>query len=664
MLKFFSSKKGSLALIALTSLLMCLIWLSGLVAEAATAPPAGGKLRVFVQATSGQGPDRGWGVPHSTYEQIMREWVQRILDSKGIYDIVPQREIETAFPKRSSNAWSWKWNDYALAVEVGKKLHAEYAMVIERHYSPSTSIKIILINLNTKKTFEALEFFSGGKKGNYSKWLKAGFSKIFRDANSDLLATAMSKGMVAYNDIEQTRKELNALKEREEPKKSDDRTEVSQKAVIAESKPTMDDSDKGRKIAELEKRLSQLADTFAQLTKMAQLLEEERKKTEDLNKKLKEKEEREKGLMVQLEADSKTPPIIVVASPQDGDRTEAGTVQLTGVVEDDGGVKEIAIFLNNERLKGETSRGVGIVGRDTPRRFDFSRRITLRKGENRIGIRAVDSEGLVSERVLSITKIERQRNIWAVVIGINDYSHVRKLKYAVNDAQSFYNLLVDTVRIPRENITLLTDREAGLTNLRSALGTKLKGKAGKEDMVIIYFAGHGATEKDSMSPDGDGLEKYILPYDADLKDLYSTALPMREISHIFRRIQSERLIFIADSCYSGASGGRTIGLSETRASISEKFIDRIAKGKGRVIITASSANEVSAEDKKLQHGVFTYYLLEALRGKADIDKDGLITVDETYQYVSDKVSQATKQEQHPVKKGTVEGKLVLSIVEQ
>jgi uncharacterized caspase-like protein len=61
-------------------------------------------------------------------------------------------------------------------------------------------------------------------------------------------------------------------------------------------------------------------------------------------------------------------------------------------------------------------------------------------------------------------------------------------------------------------------------------------------MVIIYFAGHGATERDKMSPDGDGLEKYILPYDAQPKDLYASALPMREISHILHRIQSDSII--------------------------------------------------------------------------------------------------------------------------
>jgi len=158
------------------------------------------------------------------------------------------------------------------------------------------------------------------------------------------------------------------------------------------------------------------------------------------------------------------------------------------------------------------------------------------------------------------------------------------------------------------------------------------------------------------------LEKYLLPYDADPKDLYASALPMREVSHIFYRIHSERLIFIADSCYSGASGGRTIRVSGIRANISDAFLDRITVGKGTIIMTASSANEVSTEDENLQHGVFTYYLLEGLKGPADADIDGLITVDEAYRYVSTNVPRATGQEQHPVKKGTVEGRLILSVV--
>jgi hypothetical protein len=57
-----------------------------------------------------------------------------------------------------------------------------------------------------------------------------------------------------------------------------------------------------------------------------------------------------------------------------------------------------------------------------------------------------------------------------------------------------------------------------------------------------------------------------------------------------------------------------------------------------------------------------YFLLEGLLGKADMDKDGVITVDEIYGYVSKHVPQVTGQEQHPVKKGAVEGRLILGIV--
>jgi uncharacterized caspase-like protein len=80
------------------------------------------------------------------------------------------------------------------------------------------------------------------------------------------------------------------------------------------------------------------------------------------------------------------------------------------------------------------------------------------------------------------------------------------------------------------------------------------------------------------------------------------------------------------------------------------------------MMTAAAANEFSLEDERWDgHGVFTYYLLEGLRGPADTDGDGLITVDEAYSYVSQKVPDATGQEQHPVKKGTMEGQLVLGI---
>jgi len=217
-------------------------------------------------------------------------------------------------------------------------------------------------------------------------------------------------------------------------------------------------------------------------------------------------------------------------------------------------------------------------------------------------------------------------------------------------------------QVPKDHVWLILDEEATLDKLKTTLGTLLRRSAGKDDTVIIFLAGHGATDQDPSSPDGDGLEKYILPHNADPKDLYASALPMSEVARIFQRISSERLVFIGDTCYSGASGGRTILAGGTRTNVSGAFLERLSQGKGRVILTASDANEVSVEKDELKHGVFTYYLLEGLRGKADLDKDGVITVDEIYRYVSMKVPQATGQNQHPVKKGETTGQIILGVV--
>jgi uncharacterized caspase-like protein len=246
-------------------------------------------------------------------------------------------------------------------------------------------------------------------------------------------------------------------------------------------------------------------------------------------------------------------------------------------------------------------------------------------------------------------------------VGINDYPKFPRLKYAVNDALEFYRLLVEKNGVPAENVMLLVNEQADLRRLRKAIGTDLRSQADVNDLVIVFFAGHGATERDPKSPDMDGLEKYLLPHDTDPRDLYSSAIPMREVAYVFDRIRSERLVFIVDACYSGASGGRTVDLTGMRASLSDGFLDRVSSGKGKVILSAGGANEVSVEKEELKHGVFTYYLLEGLRGAADTDRSGTVTVDEVYRYVSEKVPRAPGREQTPVKKGSTEGEFILSI---
>jgi len=403
------------------------------------------------------------------------------------------------------------------------------------------------------------------------------------------------------------------------------------------------EGDEGKKLEELSGKLKKALQAMKELEDMKEVLA------------------RLESMEVEKSKQPKNLPVIAIANPRDGMSVDSEYVSLFGVAEHEKGILKFEILVNGKPVGLKDRRDLQLVPKDR-KRIEFSERIQLREGQNTISIAVQGTEGLTNQKTISIQLAKKREEVYAVVIGINKYKNLPSLKYAVNDAREFYRYLVEVNQVPKDHIWLLLDEEATLEKMKNTLGTLLRRSAGKDDTVIIFLAGHGATEKDASSPDGDGLEKYILPYNADPKDLYSTAMPMSEVARIFQRISSERLVFIADTCYSGASGGRTILAGETRTNVSGAFLERLSQGKGRVILTASDANEVSAEKDELKHGVFTYYLLEGLRGKADLDGDGVITLDEIYRYVSKKVPQATGQDQHPVRKGETTGQIVMGVV--
>ncbi len=379
---------------------------------------------------------------------------------------------------------------------------------------------------------------------------------------------------------------------------------------------------------------------------------------------------REKQLITQVDElkqrlDRSMAPVLVVSKPVNGAKIESPNTLLHFIAVDDKGIRQINVSLNGNPVKLDHKRGIKIAaGGDESysKKIDIVEKLQLQIGQNIIKISVTDTDGISQEELIHITRVKARGDIWAIVIGINEYQNTRNLKYAVNDARAFKDYLKDYVGIPDERIFYLTDQDATKSRIESLLGTTIKRKASRDDTVIIFYAGHGAVEPDPSNLDGDGFEKYLLPHDADLEDLYSTAISMNDIKTIFMRIRADRLIFIADTCYSGASGGRTMVASKTRAYLSDKFYERISKGKGRVIISSCSANEISKEDDKLQPGVFSYYMLEGLKGRADQDGDGIITVSELFSYISRKVPQASGQDQHPVKKGETEGELVIGRV--
>lgn len=370
------------------------------------------------------------------------------------------------------------------------------------------------------------------------------------------------------------------------------------------------------------------------------------------------------------------PLAVDVRYPEDRARVTDEASVLAAVARSSKGISRITVTLNGTEVHQQEERS-------PQKTMAVSAPLTLREGANAIVITAREPDGAVRQEVRTVI-LERAKPAapvappappaappstqWAVIIGVGGYenSGVPRLRYSVADADAIYQTLV-SAGFKKENILLLTDkteRKPTLRNIKWALGTFLARSAHKDDLVMIYFAGHGASEVDQRGIERDGLSKYLVPVDADPDDLYSTALPMDEMQNVLARIEAERITVFLDACYSGAAGGRTFASTKTRTvNVDDIFLDRLTRSKGRAIVTASRPSELSIELAELGHGIFTYYLVRGLQGYADTNRDGIVSLQELYEYLAQEVSRKSRQvggNQHPMLKGELEGVLPLT----
>jgi uncharacterized caspase-like protein len=251
---------------------------------------------------------------------------------------------------------------------------------------------------------------------------------------------------------------------------------------------------------------------------------------------------------------------------------------------------------------------------------------------------------------------------WALVVGIGHFQDplIKALNYTADDAKSFATELADPSvgRFPADHVTLLLDSAATTVGIKEALN-RIAREANPNDEVVIYVATHGSPR--SMDVVG---ANYVVTYDTkfetngqvDEDALYATALPMVQLANaVATRVKALRTVVILDTCFSGgaiASESKEIAGGIGNASVSEKTMNRMAEGTGRIVLAAASEKEESLESSKLQHGYFTYFLLQALKANR-----GLTPLTDVYATVAKEVSQrvaadaaADHQElgQHPV----------------
>ena len=241
---------------------------------------------------------------------------------------------------------------------------------------------------------------------------------------------------------------------------------------------------------------------------------------------------------------------------------------------------------------------------------------------------------------LAITTEDIYDNSYALVIGINRYENIKRLNYAVKDAKFIKYVLMHDYNFKRENIVLLINENATYSKIRSEF-SKISKLADVNDRVLIYFAGHGQT----MDLPGGGEKGYLLPYEVILDDLYLTGLPMDELKNIALISKAKHILYLIDACYGGMAAIGTRGLNPESTS---NYIHKITKNPSRQVITAGGRDEEVIEKPEWGHSAFTKNIRTALKfGNADYNDDNVITANELYLYLKEKVTIDSQNSQTP-----------------
>ncbi len=243
---------------------------------------------------------------------------------------------------------------------------------------------------------------------------------------------------------------------------------------------------------------------------------------------------------------------------------------------------------------------------------------------------------------------------WAVVIGVSEYSDPRipALQYAADDALSFYEWIIapDGGGYAPDRVRLLLNQDATCNNMRVILFEWLK-RAIDEDMVTIYFAGHGSPE----SPDNPE-NLFLLPYDTDWDTIATTGFPMWDIETALKRyIKAKKVVVVSDACHSGGVGesfdiARRASEEDVTPNAINSALNSLSNiGNGICVISASNESQYSQEGEQWGggHGVFTHFLLQGLSGAADFNQDRRVSLGEIIPYLSEEVRRETKNAQSP-----------------
>jgi hypothetical protein len=254
---------------------------------------------------------------------------------------------------------------------------------------------------------------------------------------------------------------------------------------------------------------------------------------------------------------------------------------------------------------------------------------------------------------------------YALLVGISSFKDARinPLNFAHLDAIELARLLESprAGAIPEDNLVLLTNEQATRSAIQSAIETHLQGRAGKNDTVLLFIASHG-----TAFPDAKNRNKgYIVTYDSNPEELATSGIPMDDIRQLFETQLGnvKRLLLFVDVCHAGHVGQVVPNPVSTNRAASALNPQDVPLVFGML---AAQKSQVAIEGSNFGggHGAFTYFLMRALNGDADLNHDGIVSVQELFDYVKDKVQEATASRQVPDKVGETDDPRAMALTDK
>lgn len=332
--------------------------------------------------------------------------------------------------------------------------------------------------------------------------------------------------------------------------------------------------------------------------------------------------------------------------------------------------KSFNVYVNGVPIQGRDGEAMPAGASSAEVEFE------LQRGDNRVEINVTDADGgvAVSDTETLHYAGEVDRNLYYVGFGVANYEDSSlDLGYVTKDVEALGEAFqsksrwggpfahVYTLRLLDGDVSV-----AGLERVREFLGP-----SHADDVVVFFLAGHGA-QIDSPNP-----QYRFFPSGVSLDDLAGTTIPLDSFETLFDATRSRHRVFFIDTCESGEDdeyatsapapakaklirrGSTRIvadvsnSTASTRKNLPLSLVSRlprlaeadIRRRTGAVVLSSSRSHESSFERSDLEHGVFTYALIEGLRQSRSVD--GLRSVDTLRAYVAEKVPTLTFGGQHP-----------------